>query len=130
MARSRQQCRVAKRRAHRSRNRRTSSNGLQPYHGDNLLALLAKIANTGKHRRLLTVQDRTGFDIYFAKITENDECRGCFVYPMEKGMAIFARPKGDGTVLLMNEYSAMPLLNAMIEHTTGILRAFYCFLER
>lgn len=103
---------------------------LQPYHGNNLLALIAKIANTGKHRRLLSVEDQTGFDIYFAEMNKKSEYEGCFVYPMEEGAAIFARPKGDGTVLIMDKYSAMPLLMNMIEHTEDILHNTYCFFER
>ena len=102
---------------------------LQPYHGNNMLALLGKMANAGKHRRLLSIEDRTGFDIYFADMEKKDEYKDCFVYPEEKGAAVFAKPKGAGTVLLMNRYDAMPTLKGMIEHAQNIVWVSFCFFE-
>ena len=102
---------------------------IQPYHGNTMLALLGNMAIAGKHRHLLSIQDRTGFDIYFAEIEKKDQFEGYFVYPVEKGHAVFARPKGEGAVLLMEKYDAMPALKSMIEHTVEIVRISYCFFE-
>ena len=102
---------------------------IQPYHGNDMLALLQTMTNEGKHRRLLSVRDNTGLDIYFAEMTKKDEYRGCFVYPGEKGNAIFAKPKGKEVVVLMGRYDAMTLLREMIGHAEDILRASYCFFQ-
>lgn len=101
----------------------------QPYRGNKMLTLLGKMTNAGKHRRLLSIQERTGFDIYFAEMEKRDEYKGCFVYPAEKGCAVFARPKGPGTVLLMDRYDAMPTLKDMIGHAEDILRVSFCFFQ-
>ncbi len=102
---------------------------LQPYHGNNTLALLGKIANAGKHRRLLSIEDRTGFDIYFASIDKKDEYEDCFVYPAEKGAAVFARPKGPVIILLLNRYDAMPTLKDMIKHVQDIVQISFRLFE-
>ena len=102
---------------------------IQPYRGNKMLTLLGKMTNAGKHRRLLSIQDRTGFDIYFAEMEKRDEYKGCFVYPAEKRCAVFARPKGPGTVLLMDRYDAMPTLKGMIEHAEDILLVSFCFFQ-
>ena len=102
---------------------------IQPYHGNSMLALLRDMTNTGKHRRLLSIQDRTGFDIYFAEMEKMEQFEDCFVYPTDRGAAIFARPKGPGTVLLMEKYNAMPMLKDVIGHTADILRLSYCFFQ-
>ena len=102
---------------------------IQPYRGNKMLTLLGKMTNAGKHRRLLSIQERTGFDIYFSEMKKRDEYKDCFVYPAEKGCAVFARPKGPGTVLLMDRYDAMPTLKDMIGHAEGILRVSFCFFQ-
>ena len=102
---------------------------IQPYHGNGMLALLAKLAGAGKHRRLLSIRDNTGFDIYLAEIKKKEEFKDCFMYPMEEEHAIFARPKGKAITLLIEKYDAMPTLKGMIEHTVDIVRVSYCFFE-
>ena len=102
---------------------------IQPYHGNGMLALLGQLAIVGKHRHLLSIQSITGFDIYFAEMAKKHEFEGYFVYPVEQQHAIFARPKGEGTVVLMEAYDAMPTLKSMIEHTADIVRVSYCFFE-
>ena len=102
---------------------------VQPYHGNGMLALLGKLAGLGKHRRLLSIRDNTGWDIYLAEMAKQEEYKDYFVYPMEEGQAIFARPKESGVVVLMEEYDAMSLLKAMIEHVADIVRVSYCFFE-
>ena len=52
---------------------------LQPYNGGGMLALLKDMAVQGKHRHLLTLQDSTGWDIYFADMAKVEEYRDCFV---------------------------------------------------
>ena len=103
---------------------------IQPYHGNGMLALLGELAGRSKHRRLLSIQDRTGFDIYLAEMTKWKEYRDCFVYPVEEGRAIFARPKGKGVVALMEKYDAMPTLKEIIQHTESIVRISFCFFQR
>ena len=102
---------------------------IQPYRGNKMLTLLGKMTNAGKHRRLLSIQERTGFDIYFSEMEKQDEYKDCFVYPAEKGCAVFAKPKGPGTVLLMDRYDAMPTLKDMIGHAEDILRVSFCFFQ-
>ena len=87
------------------------------------------MTNAGKHRRLLSIEDRTGVDIYFSEMEKRDEYKGCFVFPAEKGAAVFARPRGPGLVVLMNRYAAMPTLNDMIEHVQDIVEASFCFFQ-
>ena len=102
---------------------------IQPYNGNGMLGLLGEIAIQGKHRRLLSLQDVTGLDIYFAEIAKQGDYENCFVYPAEKGMAIFARPKNEATFLLIEKYDAMGLLKDMIGHVEDILRVSYCFFQ-
>ena len=102
---------------------------LQPYHGNGMLALLGEMTNAGKHSRLLSIEDRTGFDIYFSEMEKRDEYEVCFVYPAERGAAVFARPKGPGVVVLMNRYAAMPTLKDMIEHVQDVVGISFCFFQ-
>ena len=102
---------------------------IQPYHGNVMLALLGEVAGVGKHRRLLSIRDNTGLDIYFSEIAKKHEYEGYFMYPMEKGTAIFARPKGQPIAVLMEKYDAMAMLKTMIEHTAEIVRVSFCFFQ-
>ena len=102
---------------------------IQPYQGNGRLALLGKLAIAGKHRHLLSIRDNTGFDIYFSEMAKKHEYEGYFVYPVEQQKAIFAKPRGEGSIVLMETYDAMPTLKSMIEHTDEIVRVSYCFFE-
>ena len=102
---------------------------IQPYHGNSLLALLRKLAGRGKHRRLLSIRDKTGFDIYLDEMAKKEEYKDCFVYPAEEGHAFFARPKGKPVFALIKKYDAMPILKDMIEHTAEIVQVSFCFFE-
>ena len=102
---------------------------LQPYNGNGTLAVLGEIALQGKHRRLLSLLDLTGLDIYFAEITKREEYKDCYVYPAEKGCAVFAKPKGRPVFQLMEKYDALPLLESMIGHVEDIVRVSFCFFE-
>ena len=84
---------------------------IQPYHGNIVLGLLAEMAGAGKHRRLLRVWDNTGLQVYLAEMEKQAEYEDCFVYPVGKGSAVFAKPEGRPTVLLMDKYDATRLLN-------------------
>ena len=94
-----------------------------------MLALLGDMTNAGKRRRLLSIQDRTGFDIFLAEIEKKEQFEDFFVYPTDKGRAIFARPRDPVTVLLMEKYNALPMLKDMIGHAADILRLSYCFFQ-
>ena len=41
---------------------------LQPFNGNRMLAVLRDLTNQSKHRRLLSLRDNSGWDIYFAGI--------------------------------------------------------------
>ena len=94
----------------------------QPYHGNPMLNLLAEITNPSKHRRLAALRDDTDLGIYFAEITRKEEFANHFVYPMEGGMAIFAKPMDGQTFILLNKYDALPTLNNMIKTVTLIVK--------
>ena len=66
---------------------------LQPYNGNKLLGLLGEIVNHGKHRHLLSLRNVSPLDITFGEITRQEEYEDHFIYPVEKGHAIFAGPK-------------------------------------
>ena len=102
---------------------------LQPYNGNGMLALLGELAVKGKHRSLLSITDITGLEIFFAEITKREEYKDCFVYPMEKGCAIFARPNDKASLLLHQKYDAMALLKIMIGHVEDVLRVSHCFFQ-
>ena len=102
---------------------------IQPYHGNSMLALLGELAGLGKHRSLLSIRDNTGLDIHLAEITKKEEYKDYFVYPMEKGRAIFARPKGRGILVMAEKYDAMTTLQEMINHISHVIRVSYCFFE-
>ena len=103
---------------------------LQPYNGGEILALLKDMAVQGKHRHLLSLRDNTGWDIYFAGMAEREkEYRDCFTYPVEEGMAFFARPKGQPVFLLLGKYNAIRMLGVMIQFVSDIVRASYCFFQ-
>ena len=101
---------------------------LQPYNGNQLLSLLRDIAGQAKHRRLLSVRDNSGWDIYVAEATKREEYADCFMYPMEKSSAVFARPQSH-SVILLEKYDAMGLLKAMVEHVGDIVRLSHCFFD-
>ena len=100
---------------------------IQPYHGNEVLAILGELAIRGKHRRLVSVQDMTGLDIYFAEIEKAKEYHDCFMYPLEEGNVLFAKPKNKVTFLLMEKYDTENILKAMIDHTAEVVQASYCF---
>ena len=102
---------------------------LQPYNGGGMLALLKDMAVQGKHRHLLSLQDNTGWDIFFADMSKLEEYRDCFVYQVEEGQAFFARPKGKPVFLLLDKYDAVGILGVMIQLVWDILRASYCFFQ-
>ena len=101
---------------------------LQPFNGNQILSLLRDIAGQGKHRRLLSMRDNSGWDIYMAKATKREEYKDCFMYPMEKGCAIFARPKSH-KIILLEKYNAMGILKAIVEHVGDIVGLSHCFFE-
>ena len=101
---------------------------LQPFNGNQMLGILRDIAGQSKHRRLLSVRDNTGWDIYMAESKRREEYKDCFMYPMEKGQAIFARPK-TFSIILLEKYDAMGTLKAMAEHVGDIVRLSHCFFE-
>ena len=101
---------------------------LQPFNGNHILALLRDMANPSKHRRLLSLRDNSGLDIYMDDIKNIDKYKNCFVYPMEKDQAIFAIPK-NYTILLLEKYDALRTLKAMAEHVGDIVRISHCFFE-
>ena len=102
---------------------------IQPYQGNKMLELLGEISGPSKHSSLLSIRDNTGLDIYFAEISKKGEYRDCFVYPVGKGYAIFARPKVRRIIVLLEKYNAMPTLKSMIEHTADIVRVSYFFFQ-
>lgn len=99
---------------------------IQPYNGNEMLGLLADMVNAGKHRRLLSVWDSTGFDIFLAPAAKQGEFAGYFRYPVERDHAVFAKPR-DLAVRLMEKYDALGLLKSMIEHVEEIVRLSSCF---
>ena len=101
---------------------------LQPFNGNQMLGILRDIAGQSKHRRLLSVRDNSGWDIYMAESKRREEYKDCFMYPMEKGLAFFAKPK-TFSIILLEKYDAMGILKAMAEHVGDIVRLSHCFFE-
>ena len=95
----------------------------QPYNGNRMLSLLAEITNPSKHRRLASLRDDTDIGIYLAEITRKEEFPDHFVYPMERGMAMFVGPMDEKSFILLNKYDAVPTLNNMIKTVTLIVKA-------
>ena len=102
---------------------------LQPYNGNEMLKLLAEMVGEGKHRRLLSIRENTGFDMYLDHMCNKDQYDDCFAYPLEEGNAFFVRLKREPLVLLVDKYDAVPMLGAMIEHVADIVSASRCFFE-
>ena len=48
------------------------------------------------------------------------------MYPMEKGRAIFARPK-KLSIILLEKYDAMSILKAVAEHVGDVVQLSHCF---
>lgn len=95
-----------------------------------MLGVLAEITAPSKHRYLLSMRDISGFEIYFGEISQWGDYCDCFVYPLEKECAIFARPKDNrATVLLLGKYDAMLTLRALVEHISDIVRVSSCFFQ-
>ena len=101
---------------------------LQPFRGNFMLQVLRDITGQSKHRRLLSVRDHSGWDIYMAEEKKRKEYKNCFIYPMEKGQAIFAKPKTFG-IILLEKYDAMKILKELAEHTGQIVQLSHCFFE-
>ena len=101
---------------------------LQPFNGNLILGVLRDVTSQSKHRRLLSVRDNTGWDIYLVESTRRDEFEDCFMYPMEKGHTIFARPK-KFSIILLGKYDAMSILKAMAEHVGDVVQLCHCFFE-
>lgn len=103
---------------------------LQPYNGNRMLGLLGEMAGEGKHRRLLSVRDKTGWHIVFGEMCKRGEYEGYFVYPVEGDHAVFARPRGgEPAVLLMDKYNAVSLLKGMIGQVEDMVRVSYALFE-
>ena len=101
---------------------------LQPFNGNPMLGTLRDIAGQSKHRRLLSLHDNSGWDIYMAEASKSQNYKDYFMYPMEKGSAIFARPK-TCKIILLEKYDAMKVLKTMAEHVGDIVRLSHCFFE-
>lgn len=102
---------------------------LQPYNGNSILARLREMSGPSKHRRLLSIRDNTALDIYFAEMSKREQYPDHFVYPAERGCAVFARPKGEQVIVLLDRFDAMPTLKNMIEHTSDVIRVSFCFFQ-
>lgn len=101
---------------------------LQPFNGNSMLGILRDISGLSKHRRLLTVRDHSDWDIHMAEANRKGEYEDWFMYPMDKGNAIFARPKSFSFILL-EKYDAMKILKVMAEHVGDVVRRSHCFFE-
>ena len=101
---------------------------LQPFNGNWMLAVLRDLTNQSKHRRLLSLRDNSGWDIYFAELKKKDEYDDCLVYPVGRGSAIFARPKTN-CILLLEKYDALKTLKTLAEHVGDIVQLSHCFFE-
>ena len=88
-----------------------------------MISLLTEITNPSKHRRLASLRDDTDIGIYLAEITREEEFPDHFVYPMERGMAMFVGPMDEKSFILLNKYDAVPTLNNMIKTVTLIVKA-------
>ena len=101
---------------------------IQPFSGNPMLGILRDISGQSKHRRLLSVRDVSSWEIHMAEASRKAEYRDWFMYPMEKGSAIFARPKSS-SIILLEKYDAMKILKALAEHVGKIVRLSHCFFE-
>lgn len=101
---------------------------VQPFNGNSILGILRDLSRESKHRRLLSVRDNSGWEMFLAEDTKIEEYKDCFMYPMEKGHAIFVRPKSYDIVLL-EKYHALTLLKALAEHVGDIVKLSHCFFE-
>lgn len=100
---------------------------IQPYHGNELLRLLRKVANISKHRQLPEIIDVTGMDIYVDELVNKEQYKGAWMYPQENGEAVFAKPRSsnDSGVVLMYEYDGLKTIGRMIIHIQEIVQASY-----
>ena len=100
---------------------------IQPYHGNGMLALLGEVAGVGKHRRLLSIRDNTGLDIYFSEIAKKHEYEivSCTHWKREPRSLLSRR--ASQLPCLMEKYDAMATLKDMIELTAEIVRVPFCF---
>ena len=57
---------------------------LQPFNGNSMLGILRDMSGQSKHRRLLSVEDCSGWEIHMAKANRKEEYKDWFMYPMEK----------------------------------------------
>ncbi len=95
----------------------------QPYHGHWTLGIMNEWANSGKHRHLLKMVGATPCDIYFSEMAKQDQYKGAWVYPQEKGCAVFVKPKRKlPTAVLMQKYDAMVVLDEITKTTVQIIR--------
>ena len=101
---------------------------LQPFNGNPMLGILRDVSGRSKHRRLLAVRGNADWKIHMAEANRKGEYEGWFMYPMEKGRAIFARPDSF-TITLLEKYDAMKILKAMAENVGDIVRLSHCFFE-
>ena len=101
---------------------------LQPFNGNPMLGILRDVSGRSKHRRLLAVRGNADWKIHMAEANRQGEYESWFMYPMEKGNAIFARPDSF-SITLLEKYDAMKILKAMAEHVGDIVRLSHCFFE-
>ena len=101
---------------------------LQPFNGNPMLGILRDISGRSKHRRLLAVRDSTSWEIHMAEANTKGEYENWFMYPMDKGNAIFARPKSC-RISMLEKYDALETLKAMAEHVGEIIWLSHCFFE-
>lgn len=101
---------------------------IQPFKGNTLLGIFRDATNKSKHRRLLTITDTTGCDIYFDSAKNKHKYKDAWLLTEEDGQVFFARPR-DRSVLLMDKYDAIPTLKAIAEHTGDIVLASRKFFK-
>lgn len=102
---------------------------VQPYKQDNILRILGEMTRPTKHRHLIYLRDNTSFHIYLSEITRKDEYEGYFFYPLAEGAAFFAKPMGEPSFVLLDQYDALPLLESMIVGVSRIVYASSRFFQ-
>ena len=104
---------------------------LQPYHGNELLALLRELSDHSKHRSLHLLMNAIQVEMYRGTEEDKEQYTGYSTYREGSNRVIFAKLSVPPTFQLHGQYNTMENLKNLIQHAEGdIIRAAFPLFRR
>ena len=108
-------------------NEKSMIEGLQPYHGFEILKVIRDASNRSKYRGLLTLRNSTDTEIVLDSTANELEYKGWWQFPQSGDATVYVK-YNRYQVELLGRYDAVVVLKQMIESTKAVVWAFERYL--